>query len=101
MEVMYIIIGLAIYFLPSIVGYSKRNFNSILLLNLFLGWTLIGWVVAIIWAVSYEKPIEKSSNKLNYDNVSDQLMLLKELYNDGTLTKEEFEKEKRRVLNKM
>jgi uncharacterized membrane protein len=88
----------AIYFLPSIIGYSKRNFNSILLLNLFLGWTLIGWVVAIVWAVAYEKPVESSVKKSNYDNVTDQLVTLKEMYEDGTLTKQEFEKEKQRIL---
>ncbi|WP_395051665.1 superinfection immunity protein [Flavobacterium sp.] len=94
------IIIFVIYFLPSIIGYKHRNANSICLVNLFLGWTLIGWVVAIVWAVSYEKPVEVSLNKSNYDKVTDQLIQLKELYEDGTLTKQEFEKEKRRVLNK-
>lgn len=97
-EFVIVVVSLAIYFFPSIVGYGKRNFSSILLLNLFLGWTVIGWIVSIVWAVSYEKPIEKSLNRSNYDNVTDQLLQLKELYDDGTLTKEEFEKEKRRIL---
>lgn len=92
------IIFFAIYFLPSIIGYNKRNFSSILLLNFFLGWTLIGWVVAIVWAVSYEKPVEVSVNKSNYDKVTDQLIQIKGLYEDGTLTKQEFEKEKQRIL---
>jgi Superinfection immunity protein len=45
------------YFIPSFVGFKKRNFSAIFVLNLFLGWTFIGWIVALIWAVSYEKPI--------------------------------------------
>jgi len=92
------IVFFAIYFLPSILGYNKRNFSSILMLNFLLGWTLIGWVVAIVWAVSYEKQIDVIVKKSNYDKVTDQLITLKEMYEDGTLTKDEFEKEKRRVL---
>jgi Superinfection immunity protein len=41
------------YFLPSIIALarSKRDIAAILLLNFFLGWTMIGWVVALVWAV--------------------------------------------------
>jgi hypothetical protein len=47
-----IIIGLAVYFIPAIVGYKKKNAIGITLLNVFLGWTIVGWVVALVWAVS-------------------------------------------------
>ena len=50
-----IIIVIGIYFLPSIVGYIKKNANAICILNLFLGWTFIGWVVALVWATSKDK----------------------------------------------
>jgi hypothetical protein len=51
--VLLIIMGL-IYFIPSIVANNRnhKQFNAILLLNIFLGWTFIGWVVALIWAVT-------------------------------------------------
>ena len=39
-----------LYFLPSIVGHEKRSFTGIFLVNLFLGWTFIGWIVALVWA---------------------------------------------------
>lgn len=39
-----------IYFLPTIVGWNHRNGPAILVLNFFLGWTLIGWVLALVWA---------------------------------------------------
>jgi len=47
------IIGLGIYFLPTFVAVVEGNKNTaaILILNLLLGWTLIGWVVALVWAV--------------------------------------------------
>lgn len=40
------------YFIPSIIARNKVNFNGILLLNIFLGWTLLGWVGALIWALT-------------------------------------------------
>jgi hypothetical protein len=51
------VIGEAIYSAPTIVAYSAkhRNAEGILILNLFLGWTLVGWVVALVWAVYKEK----------------------------------------------
>jgi len=59
---MDMLIGLAalvimgcLYFLPAIVGRKKRNYNAILILNLLLGWTLIGWVIALVWATCKDK----------------------------------------------
>ena len=43
-----------LYFLPTIVGRDKRDSTAIFLLNLFLGWTAIGWVIALIWACTSE-----------------------------------------------
>lgn len=52
MVTFWIVGGMIVYFLPSIISYEKKKKNSqaILTLNLLLGWTLIGWVVAIVWA---------------------------------------------------
>ena len=33
---------------------SKRNTLSIFLLNFFLGRTLVGWVVALVWAMKVD-----------------------------------------------
>ncbi|HXT26261.1 MAG TPA: superinfection immunity protein [Candidatus Eisenbacteria bacterium] len=46
-----------LYFLPSIIGRDKRDATGIFLVNLFLGWTLIGWVVAFLWACASDRPI--------------------------------------------
>jgi hypothetical protein len=50
--------GFVMYFLPSIVALarSKRDIAGIILLNFFLGWTMIGWVVALVWAVKADAP---------------------------------------------
>ena len=57
MDTILIFIGIvAIYFLPTIIAMkrNKRNTNAICLLNLFLGWTFIGWVVALVWSAMAE-----------------------------------------------
>lgn len=97
----FVIIGpiLAIYFLPTFLGWHKANGVSILLLNFFLGWTFIGWVVAIVWATSAEKkvvvmPPKPKPQKSKVEEL-EQLASLKER---GMLTEEEFEKEKVRIL---
>ena len=49
-------IMLALYFLPTIIAVyrKKRNLAPILLVNILLGWTVIGWIVSLVWAVSTE-----------------------------------------------
>jgi hypothetical protein len=44
----------ALYFLPAIIAAARHTHNAtgILLLNLFLGWTMIGWFVALVMAFS-------------------------------------------------
>jgi hypothetical protein len=51
--------GFVLYFLPAIIALarSKRDAVSILVLNLFLGWTMIGWVIALVWALKEDLPI--------------------------------------------
>ncbi|MFE9855676.1 superinfection immunity protein [Streptomyces sp. NPDC005780] len=41
-----------VYFVPAVVAFSRGvpNKGSVLVLNLFLGWTLVGWVVALAMA---------------------------------------------------
>ena len=51
----YSIIFLALfYFIPSLVGFGRHHKNApaIAVLNLLLGWTLLGWIVALVWAFS-------------------------------------------------
>ena len=51
------ILGVIAYIMPMAVA-SHRNCkatNGIIVVNLFLGWTFIGWVVALAWAACGEK----------------------------------------------
>jgi hypothetical protein len=44
----------AFYFAPSIVAVlrKKTNMAAIIVLNAFLGWSIIGWVISLVWALS-------------------------------------------------
>jgi hypothetical protein len=41
------------YFLPTVIAVVRKHRNAlaVFLLNLFLGWTLFGWVGALVWSV--------------------------------------------------
>ena len=52
LSVFFTLLVLATYFLPSIVATVRNHPASlpIFLLNLSLGWTVLGWVGALIWS---------------------------------------------------
>ena len=49
---------LFIYFIPAIVASRREHQNkmAIVVTNVFLGWTFLGWVVALIWAFTEIRP---------------------------------------------
>lgn len=52
------IILAAIYFIPTIVATSRKvtNAGSVFVINLLLGWSVIGWIVALAMAVKTKTP---------------------------------------------
>jgi len=69
-EVIYFLVicmlAAILYFVPTWVAISRgaKNACGILLLNLFLGWMGLGWVIALIWSVCAEceeKEVKKSA----------------------------------------
>ncbi len=49
-----LIILALIYLIPTVVASQRHHNNSgaIGALNIFLGWTFLGWVIALVWAFS-------------------------------------------------
>jgi hypothetical protein len=43
------------YFVPTLVAYCRHHHNAgaNFFLNLLLGWTVIGWIIALLWACSH------------------------------------------------
>lgn len=117
------------YFLPTIIAImrGKNNTGGIFALNFLLGWTLIGWVASLLWALSSDgRPTvivnnpppaynqtyspgysaQQTNPTLRTHGASsaaapdkyDQLRRLKQLYDEGVLTEEEFNKQKAAIL---
>ena len=51
------LIYIVAYLLPTIVAAarSKDNLLAIAALNILLGWTLLGWVVSLVWALTKDR----------------------------------------------
>ena len=60
--------GLALYFLPTIIAQQKghRSLGGIFALNLLLGWSLLGWIGALVWALSNPQPVVYVQNAPSY-----------------------------------
>jgi hypothetical protein len=44
------------YFIPALIAAIRhRQTLAIFVLNLFLGWTIVGWVGALVWACTTSK----------------------------------------------
>jgi uncharacterized membrane protein len=89
-----------IYFIPSISAYSnkKKSAGSVLVLNALLGWTLIGWVVALVWATKKDMVDLVGKEHKNTTSATEQLEKLAELKRKGVITETEFEKQKQKIL---
>jgi hypothetical protein len=49
-------IAVFVYLIPTIIfGRKKRSVAAIAVLNLYLGWTVIGWIVALVWASTKDR----------------------------------------------
>lgn len=51
-----IAVAVSIYFLPSIIADRRKRSDTLViaLFNACLGFTVIGWVMALVWAVTKE-----------------------------------------------
>jgi ABC-type transport system involved in cytochrome c biogenesis permease component len=59
------IIILLVYFMPTVIALlsKKKNTLAILTLNLLLGWTVLGWIIALVWAVTKDSNMTIVINK--------------------------------------
>ncbi|HEV2462263.1 MAG TPA: superinfection immunity protein [Acidobacteriaceae bacterium] len=57
----FLLVWAAIYILPVIVAVFRGHHNRmpIILVNILLGWTVIGWIVALVWAFTSPAPISQ------------------------------------------
>jgi hypothetical protein len=51
----FLIFSILLYFLPALIGRHKTDAMGIFIVNLLFGWTVIGWIIALIWACAAER----------------------------------------------
>ena len=92
--IVVIILGCVFYFLPTLIAIGALNF--------FLGWTLLGWVVSLVWSLSSESKNQQVIISQRYPGKNedgfDKLSKLKKLLDENAITREEYESEKRKIL---
>jgi hypothetical protein len=52
--ILMMVFMVVMYLLPAIIGWRRGVSSRVLLLmlNVFFGWTVLGWLVFLIWAVT-------------------------------------------------
>ncbi|NTU92372.1 MAG: superinfection immunity protein [Chlorobiaceae bacterium] len=57
-------------FLPSIIAFLRKHHSSvaILALNILLGWTGLGWIIAFIWSLSWPGHERVSCAPFHHEN---------------------------------
>lgn len=53
-ERILLIVGAILYFVPTVIAWrlGVKSVQSIFYVNLILGWTIVGWVFAMIWVMT-------------------------------------------------
>ena len=61
---MAVLLVIALYFIPTIIALARSmpNTGSVAVINLLLGWTVIGWIVALAMSVGAGRPSHVSVN---------------------------------------
>ena len=59
-----VLVLFTIYFLPTLITLMRHRHNrlAIFILNLLLGWTLLGWIVAMVWAFLRSHPRDERNH---------------------------------------
>ena len=90
--------GGVFYLLPAIIANKHPNGTAIFWLNVLLGWTLIGWIVALIWVLTTPSSRVVVQQPAPRPSIADELQKLQALRDGGTITAAEFDQQKARLL---
>lgn len=60
------VVAPALYLLPTYEAWKNQhpNLTAIALINILLGWSLLGWVVAVVWAYKKPEPVLVASSSV-------------------------------------
>jgi len=99
-SILLLAVSFFLYLLPMMIAFHRHheNYTAIFMLNLFLGWTGVVWVVCLVWAfISKPAPLRQTNDPVKSSKY-EELERISALKNSGVLTSEEFDREKSRIL---
>ena len=109
MEIFFaVLLAITLYFLPTIIAWNKSFILQVFFLNLLVGWTFIGWVIAFIWSfnkdaskqIRWHTTVPEPDTKTNYEDIYTAIEKLSNLHKNGIITDAEFAEQKQKLLNK-
>lgn len=102
--ILIVVLGL-VYMAPSFIAVSRKSLSgrTVFCLNVFLSWTVLMWIVTLVIAISSKSEADLVNEQNLIDkhssNSSDKLLKLAELKEKGILSEEEFNEQKKALLN--
>ena len=90
---------IALSFIPFIIALCRKHNDTLLifLVVFFLGWTIIGWIIAFIWWLSSNVQGSGNTNQQN-QSLTNKLNELSVLLNKKLIKQEEHDEQKRKIL---
>ena len=111
-KLILVIAAVAFYLMPSIIAFNRDHSArfAILFINLFSGFTGIGWIACLVWSFSGSSQMSVNQtvivNSRGGDSLGDhdqrryeKLAKLSELKKMGAITDAEFQEEKSKIIN--
>lgn len=64
------VITIFFYLIPSFIAFSRKHDSKgwVLILNIFLGWTLLGWFFVLFWATFGQKDVVEKQSSIQKEN---------------------------------
>lgn len=92
--------GLIAYFIPTAIAAARRHSNlpAVFAVNFFLGWTFLGFVACVVWALHRS---DASPSPVPSAGIDERLRTLLKLKSDGLISEQEFEEKRSAVLSSL
>jgi hypothetical protein len=97
----FLLIITPIYFLPSILACDKCNYKSVLLINIFFGWTIVGWIASLVWGLNTAKDPLRVYRSVTHNccpKIEAELIRLKDMFNTGEISKDDYYDQSRKLI---
>lgn len=54
--IVIVLVFIVLYLFPSVIAIKKKHKDliKILIINIFLGWTIVGWIISLVLAINMQ-----------------------------------------------